>query len=99
MTVEKSSFSWLHETKIGKNPVRENEQNYRPCVRINNSRLCVRMSQQWREWRSGENGESTWSDGGVGFLANMRVNLLVECACGQGLIVLPPSTPSHNCPN
>ena len=25
------------------------------------------MNQQWREWHSGENGESAWSDGGGGF--------------------------------
>ena len=67
-----------------------------PCYVItttNNPKWCVRMSRQWREWRSGENGESAWSDGGGGFLTNVRVNLLVECVCGQGLTVLPHSTP------
>ena len=36
----------------------EDEQNYRPCMRMN---------RQWREWHSGESGEFAWSDGGGGF--------------------------------
>ena len=33
------------------------------------------------------------------FSPNVRFNLLLECGCGHGLIVLPHSTPSHNFPN
>ena len=64
--------------------MRENEQNYRPYVRMN---------QQWREWHSGESGMMGVV---IFFLPNMRFDSLVECACGKGLTILPPSTPQQN---
>ena len=46
-----------------------------------NEPLMLERVQSWREWDHG------WS----GFPTSMRV-ILVECACGKGLVVLPHST-------
>ena len=48
MIVENDSLSWLREAKTEKNPLRETQDVF----------PCVRMNRQWRDGRSGENGES-----------------------------------------
>ena len=51
-----------------------------------NEPLTMERVQSWREWDCGRSG----------FPASVTISL-VECACGQGLVVLPHSTASNNC--
>ena len=88
MTSETAPSSWLRETTLEKKIVRGKSSDYRPCVRMN------RPGKEWRS--SGESGESAGVMVVVIFSCHREVNPLVECACGQGLTVLPQSTPSHN---
>ena len=45
------------------------------------------------ESQSASEDEQEWSESRHGFLAYVKMeNLLVEWACGKGLIVLPPTT-------
>ena len=58
MTSKTAPSSWLHETTPEKEACAWESSDYRPCVRMN---------RPGKEWRSGEGGESAWSDGGGGF--------------------------------
>ena len=82
------------------------------CMRMNNSgedeitvrgcsanswspRKCLRETKTAQSLCVSDEQPKSWSL----FPPNMSFNPLVECGCGHGLIVLPHSTPSHNCLN
>ena len=81
-----TSMEENYVSKTRKNPVHESEKDFFSCLRMN---------RQWRGCVLRESGMR----GVVIPLPIVRFNPLVECACGQGLTVLPHSTPIHNCPN